>query len=424
MKVFKFGGASVKDSEAVRNVARILDLFPEEKIVVVISAMGKTTNAMELIATAIWEKDFALFEAQVVLLKTYHSQIISELFPKDSAKIENEVNSVYTELHERFENSERTKNAFEYDQVVSLGEVLSTKIVAAFLDQEGKSSEWADARTFIRTNHYYKEGEVDWKCTEQLVNDRLKNRFNHSNIVVTQGFVGHTSDGFTTTLGREGSDFSAGILAYCLDAESVTIWKDVDGMLNADPRIFENTIKLDRISFREAIELSYYGASVIHPKTIKPLQNKSIPLYVKSFFHPENEGTIIQYASDEDHLIPSFIFKKKQILLSITPRDFSFIVEQNLSDIFNRLSRANAKINLMQNSALSFSVLLDEDKTNLSEVLGIFKNTYSVKFNEDLELVTIRHYDQATIDFVCKNKKVVLEQKTSDTARFVLSEVD
>ncbi|MDG2464991.1 MAG: aspartate kinase [Crocinitomicaceae bacterium] len=424
MKVFKFGGASVKDSEAVRNVVRILDLFPEEKIVVVISAMGKTTNAMELIAAAIWEKNFDLFEAQVDLLKTYHSQIISELFLTNSMTIDNEVNSVYDELRDRYATSERNENAFEYDQVVSLGEVLSTKIVATYLVKEGKLCEWADARTFIRTNHYYKEGEVDWKSTEQLVNDRLKNRFDNSDIVVTQGFVGHTSDGFATTLGREGSDFSAGILAYCLDAESVTIWKDVDGMLNADPRIFENTIKLDRISFREAIELSYYGASVIHPKTIKPLQNKSIPLYVKSFIHPENEGTIIQHVSDKDHLIPSFIFKKKQILLSITPRDFSFIVEQNLSDIFNRLSRVNAKMNLMQNSALSFSVLLDEDKTNLSEVLGVFENTYSVQFTEDLELVTIRHYDQATIDFVCKDKKVVLEQKTNDTARFVLSEVD
>ncbi|MDG1347020.1 MAG: aspartate kinase, partial [Crocinitomicaceae bacterium] len=265
MKVFKFGGASVKDSEAVRNVVRILDLFPEEKIVVVISAMGKTTNAMELIAAAIWEKNFDLFEAQVDLLKTYHSQIISELFRTNSMTIDNEVNSVYDELRDRYATSERNENAFEYDQVVSLGEVLSTKIVATYLVKEGKLCEWADARTFIRTNHYYKEGEVDWKSTEQLVNDRLKNRFDNSDIVVTQGFVGHTSDGFATTLGREGSDFSAGILAYCLDAESVTIWKDVDGMLNADPRIFENTIKLDRISFREAIELSYYGASVIHP---------------------------------------------------------------------------------------------------------------------------------------------------------------
>ena len=424
MKVFKFGGASVKDSEAVRNVARIMDLFPEEKIVVVISAMGKTTNAMELIATAIWENDIDSFETHVDQLKTYHSHIISELFPTNALEIENEISTVYSQLRERFSNSERKNSAFEYDQVVSLGEVLSTKIVSRFLSEKGKLSKWTDARKFIRTNHYYREGEVDWECTEKLVKDRLKKEFDDSNIVVTQGFIGHTSDGFTTTLGREGSDFSAGILAYCLDAESVTIWKDVDGMLNADPRIFENTIKLDRISFREAIELSYYGASVIHPKTIKPLQNKSIPLYVKSFIHPENEGTIIQHASDKDHLIPSFIFKKKQILLSITPRDFSFIVEQNLSDIFNRLARVNAKMNLMQNSALSFSVLLDEDKTNLSEVLGIFENTYSVKFNENLELVTIRHYDQATIDFVCKDKNVILEQKTGDTARFVLSEVD
>ena len=424
MKVFKFGGASVKDSESVRNVAKILDLYPQEKIVVVISAMGKTTNAMEKIAAAIWKKDKTAFGTEIDKLKTCHSDIVSELFSTEIDKVEIELGAVYKELQTRFDTSVRKNSAFEYDQVVSLGEVLSTTIVARFLAKEGKSCSWADARKIIRTNHVYREGEVDWVCTEKLVKQQVANELKSKDIIVTQGFIGHTSDGYTTTLGREGSDFSAGILAYCLDAESVTIWKDVDGMLNADPRIFENTIKLDRISFREAIELSYYGASVIHPKTIKPLQNKSIPLYVKSFVHPENEGTVIQHASDKDHLIPSFIFKKKQILLSFTPRDFSFLVEQNLSDIFNRLARVNAKINLMQNSALSFSVLLDEEKTDLSELLGVFENTYSVKSDENLELVTIRHFDQATIDFVCKDKKVLLEQKTLETARFVLSEVD
>ena len=423
MKVFKFGGASVKNADSVRNVKEILALFPSEKIVVVISAMGKTTNAMEEIAQAIWENDRLKLDQQIEALRTYHQEITRDLFENPSP-INKKLETVFQEMVNRFDEATRKNFNFEYDQVVGLGEIMSTKIVHEFLASEGKKASWVDARKIIRTNHAYREAEIDWSITEKLVAENISTEFEKSDFVITQGFIGHTSDGYATTLGREGSDFTAGIIAYCTHAESVTIWKDVDGMLNADPRIFENTIKLDRISFREAIELSYYGASVIHPKTVKPLQNKSIPLYVKSFIHPENEGTVIQHASDKDHLIPSFIFKKNQILLSFTPRDFSFIVEQNLSDIFNRLARVNAKINLMQNSALSFSILLDQDKTDLNEVLNVFENTYSVKFNENLELVTIRHYDQKTIDFVCANKQVLVEQKTRDTARFVLSAID
>ncbi len=423
MKVFKFGGASVKNADSVRNVGEILSLFPSEKIVVVISAMGKTTNAMEEIAQAIWDNDRTKLDQQIDLLRAYHQEITRDLFENPS-QINEKLEIVFQETVNRFEEATRKNFNFEYDQIVGLGEIMSTKIVHGFLASEGKKASWVDACKIIRTNHTYREAEIDWSITEKLVAEKISAEFEKSDFVITQGFIGHTSDGYTTTLGREGSDFTAGIIAYCTNAESVTIWKDVDGMLNADPRIFENTIKLDRISFREAIELSYYGASVIHPKTVKPLQNKSIPLYVKSFIHPLNEGTVIQHASDKDHLIPSFIFKKNQILLSFTPRDFSFIVEQNLSDIFNRLARVNAKINLMQNSALSFSILLDQDKTDLNEVLNVFENTYSVKFNENLELVTIRHYDQKTIDFVCANKRVLVEQKTRETARFVLSEID
>ena len=237
---------------------------------------------------------------------------------------------------------------------------------------------------------------------------------------MVQGFIGHTPEGFTTTLGREGSDYTAGIFAYCTDAESVTIWKDVPGMLNADPKWFDNTIKLDKISFKEAIELAYYGASVIHPKTIKPLQNKGIPLYVKSFLDPQAEGTIIQASTDNDHLVPSFIFKMDQILFSFTTRDFSFIVEENLSDIFNRLAKVNAKINLMQNSALNFSILLDRSKVDPQKITDLFKDTYEVRYNENLELVTIRHYDQATLDRLTEGKDILVEQKTRQTARMVM----
>lgn len=420
MKVFKFGGASVKDPEAVRNVTHILDLFPEEKIVVVVSAMGKTTNAFEELVQALWNKEKESFIQKIEEIRKFHFEIVEHLFESKSQDIEAILEDIFESLMLRYDASDRKNYNLEYDQIVSLGEVLSTKIIAEYLNFVHKKAQWLDARHMIRTNHAYREGEVDWPLTEKLVKQHVNEAMESAHIVITQGFIGHTSDGTTTTLGREGSDFTAGILAYCLDAESVTIWKDVAGMLNADPRYFENTVKLDKISFREAIELSYYGASVIHPKTVKPLQNKGIPLYVKSFIQPLEPGTTIQEESDRDHLVPSFIFKRNQLLLSFTPRDFSFIVEKNLSDIFNRLARVDAKINLMQNSALNFSVLLDGDKTDINRIFEIFENSYSVRFNENLELVTIRHYDQKTIDFVTANKTILVEQRTRETARFVL----
>jgi aspartate kinase len=421
MMVFKFGGASVKDAAAVKNVTKILDLFPNNKVVVVVSAMGKTTNALEEIILSLWNKNENEFKRKLEEVKHFHFEIVNDLFGDRKADITERLEAIFAQIENRYEVAQRASFNFEYDQIVSLGEVISTRIVSDYLSIIGRRSSWMDAREIIRTNHTYREAEVDWITTEQLVSSKINKVFEENEIVLTQGFIGHTSDGYTTTLGREGSDFTAGILAYCLNAESVTIWKDVAGMLNADPRYFENTVKLDRISFLEAIELSYYGASVIHPKTVKPLQNKGIPLYVKSFIHPLDEGTIIQQDSHEDHLVPSFIFKKNQVLLSFTPRDFSFIDEKNLSDIFSRLARVNARINLMQNSALSFSVLLDEDKTDLHKILEVFENSYTVKFNEHLELVTIRHYDQKTIDFVCGNKEILLEQKTRSTARYVLN---
>ena len=350
-------------------------------------------------------------------LAVFHHEIAKELFNDSNTDF---IKSVFNHLNELRKESYDNYN-FLYDQVVSLGEILSTKIISKFLKSTELRVEWIDARKIIRTNNCYRESEVNWSETEKLVNNCID--FKEVEIYVTQGFIGHTDDGETTTLGREGSDFSAGILAYCCNAESVTIWKDVAGMLNADPKWFDNTIKLDRISFREAIELSYYGASVIHPKTIKPLQNKQIPLYVKSFVNPNEEGTIIQASTADDHLIPSFIFKMNQILFSITPKDFSFLVEKNLSDIFSRLSQANAKINLMQNSALNFSILLDEDKIDVDQILSLFKDSYHVKFNGGLELVTIRHYDDSTINRVTVDKEILLQQKTRETARLIVRQL-
>ena len=421
MKVFKFGGASVKDAQGVRNVSKILSLYKGQKLGVVISAMGKTTNAMEGIVQALWDRNQSLFVERVNERRQFHLGIIEELFSNTKA-ITHEIEEIFHYLIESYESSLPDNYDFEYDQIVSIGEILSTKIITAYLDHSGHNVQWADARKLVRTNNKYREGEVNWSKTELLFNSNFISMFENADTLITQGFVGHTSEGLTTTLGREGSDFSAGIMAFCCNAESVTIWKDVPGMLNADPKYFDNTIKLDKISFREAIELSYYGASVIHPKTIKPLQNKGIPLYVKSFVDPTSEGTVIQSEMDSDHLTPSFIFKHNQALFSITPKDFSFIVEKNLSDIFERLALANAKINVMQNSALNFNILLDEDKIDVQEILAVFKDSYDVRYNGGLELVTIRHYDEPTLDLVTRNKEVLLEQKTRQTARLVVKQ--
>jgi aspartate kinase len=419
MKIFKFGGASVKDAAAVRNVAEIVSLYDGQKITIVVSAMGKTTNKLEEVVTALSQKDRKNFTALVDDLVLFHETILGELFHERHFAVYAEMEAIFEALRLRFDQSFSDNYSFEYDQIVSIGEVLSSVILAAYLREKGFPAVWADARKLIRTDHLYQEGTVDWSKTESLIHERFIPLFSEVNIQVTQGFIGHTPEGFTTTLGREGSDYTAGIFAYCTNAESVTIWKDVPGMLNADPKYFDNTVKLDQISFKEAIELSYYGASVIHPKTIKPLQNKDIPLYVKSFLDPTASGTIIQKNSENDALIPSFIFKKDQVLFSFTTTNFSFIVEENLSDIFSRLSKINAKINLMQNSALDFSILMDRSKINIDQVLELFKDTYSVKFNEGLTLITIRHYDQATIDRVTENKEIILEQKTRQTARIV-----
>ena len=420
MLVFKFGGASVKDADAIRNVASILSLYPGKKLTVVVSAMGKSTNKLEEIVTALETKNHKLFVGLVDELEAFHMDIMAALFPEKHFRIYQTIEELFESLKARFELVFSENNSFEYDQIVSLGEVLSSHIVSAFLLEQDFSVQWMDARKLIRTDHTYQEGKVDWKKTEQLLQERMIPAFQDADILLTQGFIGHTTEGFTTTLGREGSDYTAGILAYCGQAESVTIWKDVPGMLNADPKYFANTKKLDAISFKEAIELSYYGASVIHPKTIQPLQNRNIPLYVKSFLDPKADGTAIQASSSKDHLIPSYIFKFDQALYSFTPKDFSFIVEENLSVIFGKLSSLNIKINLMQNSALSFSILVDQKKLKRDEFLALFQADYEVKYNENLSLVTIRHYDDQTIEQVTQDKEIILQQRTRHTARFVL----
>ncbi len=425
MKVFKFGGASVKDAEAVKNVATILKQYPDERIIVVVSAMGKTTNALEQLTNAFFYHNKNV-ETLLNEIKKYHFDIIEQLFPDKNHPIYNDVNNAFIELDWAIEGEPTHSYDHEYDQIVSIGELISTKIVSACLSEAGIANKWQDARDFIQTDNTHREGKINWELTQQLVNHSTSplsplhmERGKMEKIIVTQGFIGGTSENFTTTLGREGSDYTAAIIAYTMNAESVTIWKDVPGVLNADPKWFEKTQKLEQISYQDAIELAYYGATVIHPKTIKPLQNKKIPLYVKSFINPEEAGTVINDVQSSLP-VPCFIFKINQVLASISPKDFSFIVEENLSDIFKLFAERHIKINMMQNSAISFSLCIDNDPYKLPELIKTLQKDYRVLYNEQLELITIRYYDQATIDRVTANKKILLEVKSRYTAQMVV----
>ena len=414
MKIFKFGGASVKDAAAVKNVVTILNRFPNENIIVVVSAMGKTTNALERLTDAFFYKKENTNEI-LTEIKKYHFDILEQLFGNKNHPIFDELNNTFVELEWAIEDEPTHSYNHEYDQIVSMGEIISTKIVSAYLNEANIKNLWLDIRGVIQTDNTYREGKVDWTLTQELSDSHLKT----SGIVVTQGFIGGTSENFTTTLGREGSDYTAAILAYTTNAESVTIWKDVPGVLNADPKWFDETKMLEQISYQDAIELAYYGATVIHPKTIKPLQNKKIPLHVKSFLKPEDKGTVINEAQSPLP-IPSFIFKINQVLLSISPKDFSFIVEENLSDIFNLFAEKQIKVNVMQNSAISFSVSIDNDERKLPDLVKTLQKNYRVLYNDSLELITIRYYDQETIDRVCIDKKILLEVKSRNTVQLVV----
>ena len=419
--VFKFGGASVKSAEAINNVINILKLYKNRKIVVVVSAMGKTTNQLESLFEATLNDEYDLFISQKDALYDFHIDMINILFSGQACEtIKHKIDLIFDDITAFYQKQSDHSKSQRYDTFISFGEHLSSLILQFKIEQDLEESQWSDARKLVKTDDQFQKANVNWQKSIELIKNHCLGALEANRIIVTQGFISSNNLGETTTLGREGSDYSAGIFAHALDAESVTIWKDVPGMLNADPKFFENTQKLDRISFREAIELSYYGASVIHPKTLKPLQNKQIPLYVKSFMNPTAEGTTIDVDTSNDHMIPSFIFKKNQVLFSITPKDFSFLIEANLSDIFLKLSEAEVEINIMQNSALSFSFLVDYDKNQIRAIIEQLSPSYEVKYNTELELVTVRHYDKKTNDFVCKGKKILLQQRTRKTARFVL----
>ncbi len=418
LKVFKFGGASVKDAAAVKNAAVIVKQFPNDSLLVVVSAMGKTTNALERLADAYFykkENTQAIFDE----IKQFHINILSQLFPSNTHPAYAEVENDFVELLWAIEDEPAHSYHHHYDQIVSMGEIISSRIVSAYFNEVKADCLWLDARGIIQTDNTYREGKVDFELTQQLAERELLPLLKQHKLILTQGFIGGTSENFTTTLGREGSDYTAAILAYSTHAESVTIWKDVPGVLNADPKWFSDTKKIDELTYQDAIELAYYGATVIHPKTIKPLQNKNIPLYVKSFIDSSTEGTIIK--DSNKHLpIPSFIFKIDQMLITISPRDFSFIAEDNLSTIFALFHQHQVKINVMQLSAISFSVCVDMDDKKIQPLIQTLQNDYKILYNDALELITIRYYDQSTIDRVSINKEILMEQKSRYTVQLVV----
>jgi aspartate kinase len=423
MRVFKFGGASVKDADGVRNLSRILSSFKDESLVVVISAMGKTTNALEKVAEAYFKNDSSA--AQYLKdVKDFHLQIISELKFKSPDEIKKELDAVFVEMEWTMEEeTARSKGyAFTYDQLVSQGEVMSTKIISAWLNENGISNKWMDVRDVLITDNTYRDAKINWSETEKLAKEKIPDSLQTNKRIVTQGFIGATSENFTTTLGREGSDYTAAILAFALGANEVVVWKDVPGVLSADPKFYPDAVKLEEVSYHDAIELTYYGATVIHPKTIQPIENKNIPLRVCSFKRPEDTGTLIGNFQETRPQVPCFIFKTNQILISISAKDFSFVAEENISDIFSAISRHKAKVNLMQNSAISFSVCMDNDSFKIPSLLHDLKKKFDVLYNDGLRLVTIRHYLPSTIDSLTKDKNVLLEQRSRQTAQIVMKD--
>ncbi|MCX6291392.1 MAG: aspartate kinase [Bacteroidetes bacterium] len=421
MKVFKFGGASVKDATSVKNVANVLSLFKDEELVIVVSAMGKTTNALEQVVNAYFHKDDKLGE-YIEEVKNYHLEIIEGLGFKKDHRVYEELSNMLVEIDWILEEEPARGYAFAYDQIVSQGELISTKIVSAYLNENKFGNEWLDIRDCLITDDTYREGKVNWDLTEKLVMMKIPALLKKEKLVITQGFIGATPENFTTTLGREGSDYTAAILSYCLAAEEMIVWKDVPGVLSADPKYYEDAVKLQEISYLDAIELTYYGATVIHPKTIKPLENKNIPLRVCSFISPKEKGTSIWHHHETKPLVPSFIFKTNQILISISAKDFSFIAEDCLSRIFGVFAKHKVKINLMQNSAVSFSACVDNDTFKIPGLISELHLDFKVLYNEGLKLITVRHYYPSTIEMLIKDKTILLEQRSRHTAQIVLKE--
>ncbi|WP_442265163.1 aspartate kinase [Tenacibaculum sp. ZS6-P6] len=415
MRIFKFGGASVKNPDAVKNVVRVLQHEGTENTLVVISAMGKMTNAFERLIKAYTESTDDVKPALEVI-KDFHTEMLDGLFDKGD-EVYTKVMYLFGELAGRMAINTSEDYNYIYDQIVGFGEILSTTIVSAYLTKIGVENQWLDVREYIKTDNNYRDAKVNWELTETIIKEKVDT----TKLNITQGFLGNDGE-YTTTLGREGSDYTAGIFAYCLEADSVTIWKDVPGVLNADPRVFSETELLRKISYTEAIEMAFYGASVIHPKTIQPLEQKQIPLYVRSFDDLDREGTTVLKTEGITPEIPCYIVKKNQILVSISAKDFSFMVEDNISDVFKKLHDYKLKVNLIQNSAISFSVCI-EDKFNMfDDFYDELKSFYTIKSYKDVTLYTIRHFDDEAIKSIRAKGKAIIRQINTETAQLVIQE--
>jgi aspartate kinase len=415
MRVFKFGGASVKDAEGVKNVVKVLTETGHENTVVVVSAMGKTTNALEGVVEAYFTQPESSKTA-LQDVEVFHQHIIDELFEAPNSPVSKRVKNLFEQCHTFLANNRSPHEAFVYDQVVSFGELVSTSIICAYLNHIGIAAEWIDARSCIKTDNFYRSAHLDWKRTQLAIQNQVQGR----TLKITQGFIGSDDNNFTTTLGREGSDYSAAIFAYCLGATDVTIWKDVPGVLNADPRVFDKTQLLHHISYQEAIELAFYGASVIHPKTLQPLQRKEIPLFVKSFLNPTENGTQVGKGVRMRPEISCYIVKKGLSLLRLSTRDFSFVVEDNISDIFKLLHEHKMSVDLIQNSAISFSVCINDKYHNVETLLHNLRARFDVQYTPNVTLYTIRHFEDDSATSLLKSNELILEQRTETTLQLVM----
>ncbi|MGB1901389.1 MAG: aspartate kinase [Flavobacteriaceae bacterium] len=414
MQILKFGGASVRDADGVRNLEKVLQHVGTEKTLIVISAMGKTTNALEKVIEHYFNSKHEL-QSSIQDVKKYHNGILLELFENESHEVFKVVTVLFRELSEFFDRNKSPDYSFVYDQTIGFGELISTTIVSYYLNHKGVKNKWLDVRELIKTNSYYRNAKVEWALTQSKISEAIDEKA----LNITQGFLGSDDNNFTTTLGREGSDYTAAIFAFCLNAKSVTIWKDVPGVLNADPRFFENPTLLDSLSYEEAIELSYYGASVIHPKTLQPLQQKEIPLYVKCFLEPKNKGTKVGKSLDLSPNVPCYILRKDQILITVSSLDFSYIVEENISHIFKLLHLYKMKVRSIQNSAISFSVCIENSYNHLEPLILQLKAKYNVRLDKAVDLYTIRHYTTDAIEEIQKNKTVLMKQITPKTVQII-----
>ena len=415
MKVFKFGGASIKSANAIKNVAKILNSQDVSNCLLVISAMGKMTNAFEKITDAYFNNDQEKLTESIDFTSNFHFKIINNLFEENHV-IHQKITVLFGQLV-RFLTQNKSKNYdYLYDQIVSYGELLSTTIVSDYLNEIKIYNNWVDVREIIITDTIFRDATVNWQETEK----RIKTNIDFSKLTIVQGFIGGDLNGNTTTLGREGSDFTAGIFAYCTDAESLTIWKDVLGVLNADPREFKEVQLLEHISYEETIEMAFYGASVIHPKTIKPIQNKKIPLIVRSFKNLNSPGTKVSEGVTLVPTIPCFIIKKNQVLVSISSLDFSFIVEENISDIFKLFHKYQLKVNLIQNSAISFSVCVDNNLNHFDLFYNEIKNMYKVSFIKNVDLFTVRHFTENSLEGIYKLGTSLVSQINKNTAQIII----